>query len=191
MKAHIDEELFERKDFTAEPLPKGEYTQCTFRQCTFVKADLIGVAFVECTFEGCDLSLARIRGTAFRQVAFTDCKLLGLSFDQANPFLFAIMPERCILDSCSFQGLDLKGARFRNCRLHGTDLSQADLSGATFDDCDLLDAVFGGTDLTRADLRSAHGYLIDPERNRLKGARFSTSGVGGLLARYGIELTHG
>jgi fluoroquinolone resistance protein len=191
MKHHVEEEVFERKDFTQEALPKGEYTQCTFKQCTFAKADLINVAFVECTFEGCDLSLARIRQAAFREVTFTDCKLLGLSFDQANAFLFAIAPTNCVLDSAAFQKMDLKGTMFRGCRMQGTDLSGADLSGASFDECDLLDAVFDGTVLERADLRAAHGFVIDPERNRLKGARFSESGLGGLLAKYGIAITPG
>lgn len=191
MKHHVDQQAFERKDFAQEALPKGEYTQCTFRHCTFVKADLINVAFVECTFEGCDLSLARIRQAAFRDVAFTDCKLLGLSFDQANAFLFRIAPTRCLLDSASFQRLDLKGTRFMECRMHGVDLSAADLSGALFEECDLQDAVFDATGLERADLRTARGFIIDPERNRLKGARFSESGLGGLLAKYGLSITPG
>lgn len=191
MKDHIEEEVFERKDFTQEALPKGEYTQCVFKQCSFVKADLIGAVFVECTFDGCDLSLARIRQAAFRDVAFIDCKMLGLSFEQANGFLFAVKPTNSILDSCSFQRMTLKGMHFAGCRMHGTDLSGADLSGAIMDDCDLQEAVFDGTDLQRADLRTSHGFIIDPERNRLKGARFSTGNVAGLLAKYGVRITAG
>lgn len=188
MKQYVEEEVFEKQDFTQAPLPKGEYTQCRFVQCTFAKADLIGVVFVECHFEGCDLSLAKVRQAALRDVRFTDCKLLGLSFDQCNAFLFGIVPERCNLASASFQGMRLEKAVFKECSLKGADLSNAMLSGSTFTDCDLLDAVFGGTDLTGADLRTAYNYTIDPEANRLKGARFSAGGVGGLLAKYGVVV---
>ncbi len=190
-KNYVEEEVFERVDFSAEPLPKGEYTQCRFVQCTFTKADLIGVVFLECTFEGCDLSLAKVRQAAFRDVHFTDCKMLGLSFDQCNAFLFSVRPERCNLASCSFRGLRMENAVFRSCSLQGVDLSEAVLTGAVFDDCDLLDTVFDRTDLTKADLRTARHYIIDPELNRVKGARFSTSGVAGLLAKHGVIIEHG
>ncbi|MFT3884738.1 MAG: pentapeptide repeat-containing protein [Flavobacteriales bacterium] len=191
MKVHVDDELFERRNFAEQPLPKGEYTQCRFVQCTFAKADLIGVVFVECAFEGCDLSLAKVRQAAFREVRFTDCKLLGVSFDQCNGFLFAIMPERCNMASASFRGMRLGKAVFRDCSLKGADLSAADLSGSVFDACDLLDAVFDHTDLSKADLRTAHGFTIDPEANKLVGARFSSSGLGGLLAKYRLVIEQG
>ncbi|HEX2618172.1 MAG TPA: pentapeptide repeat-containing protein [Flavobacteriales bacterium] len=190
-KAYFEEEVFERRDFAKEPLPKGEYTACRFVQCTFAKADLVNVAFVECEFTGCDLSLAKVRQAAFRNVRFTDCKLLGVSFDQCNGFLFAIIPVRCNLSSSAFHGMRLEKAVFKGCSLQGVDFSNAALSGAVFDDCDLQDAVFAGTDLSKADLRSAHGFIIDPEANKLSGARFVSSGLGGLLAKYGVAIEHG
>lgn len=187
-KNYIDEQTFERIDFTVDPLPKGEYTQCRFIHCNFAKADIAGIAFMECSFESCDLTLAGVFKTALREVRFTDCKLLGLSFDQCNGFLFSIRPERCNMASCSFRGMRLEKAIFRHCSLEGADFSEAVLSGAVLEECDLLNAVFDRTDLTKADLRTARHYLIDPERNKVKGARFSLSEVGGLLAKYGVVL---
>jgi hypothetical protein len=49
------------------------------------------------------------------------------------------------------------------------------------DDCDLSGAVFEETDLTGADLRSARNFLIDPTRNRIKGAHFDLHGLPGPL----------
>src|SRR5262249_6651377 len=134
-KNYVEEEVFDRVDFTKEALPKGDYTQCRFVQCNFNKADLSGIAFVECTFQDCDLSLARIFKTDFREVSFTDCKLLGLSFDQANAFLFSIAPIGCNLASCSFQGMRLEKMRFSKCSLQGADFTGADLRAAVFADC--------------------------------------------------------
>lgn len=185
---YVEGEVFERVDFTDRPMPKGEYTLCRFLHCNFSKTDLSHITFVECTFDDCDLSLARITRTAFRDVRFTGCKLLGLSFDHVNTFLFSIIPVDCNLASCSFQGMRLEKFRSNKCSFQGADFSGADLRDAVFAACDLHNAVFNGTDLRGADLRQAYNYEIDPGANRLKGARFSLSEVGGLLRTYGIVL---
>ena len=52
-------------------------------------------------------------------------------------------------------------------------------------------AVFDGTNLEGADLSSAVNYIIHPDRNRLKKARFSESGLAGLLAHAGIIIEPG
>jgi fluoroquinolone resistance protein len=49
-------------------------------------------------------------------------------------------------------------------------------------------AVFDGTNLEGADLRSAYHFNIDPEKNRVKKARFSFNNVAGLLDKYGILI---
>jgi hypothetical protein len=40
----------------------------------------------------------------------------------------------------------------------------------------------------KADLSTSFNYQIDPERNKLKGARFSLHGIGGLLHKYDIKI---
>jgi len=70
----------------------------------------------------------------------------------------------------------------------GVDFSEADLSGAFFDHCELHDAVFVQTNLEEADFRSAYGFEIDPEQNRIKSAKFSLYGIPGLLSKYGINI---
>jgi uncharacterized protein YjbI with pentapeptide repeats len=63
------------------------------------------------------------------------------------------------------------------------------LSQATFNNCDLSRAVFEHSNLEKADLRNAHGYIIDPSINRIKKAKFSMTGVMGLLVKYDIEVS--
>jgi uncharacterized protein YjbI with pentapeptide repeats len=74
--------------------------------------------------------------------------------------------------------------------LHEIDFTETNLSVAVFDHCDLSGSIFDGTKLEKADLRSAYNYSIDPERNRLKKAKFSWPGLTGLLNKHGLIIEH-
>jgi uncharacterized protein YjbI with pentapeptide repeats len=78
---------------------------------------------------------------------------------------------------------------FRNCSLQQVDFADADLSGSSFEGSNLLNAVFENSNLEKADFRSAINYMIDPEKNRLKKARFDSNGLGGLLTKYDIVIS--
>jgi uncharacterized protein YjbI with pentapeptide repeats len=69
------------------------------------------------------------------------------------------------------------------------DFSDADLTQAIFDTFDLLNASFDQTNLEKVDFRTAYNYRIDPERNRLKKAIFSSNGVIGLLDKYDLIIS--
>jgi uncharacterized protein YjbI with pentapeptide repeats len=62
------------------------------------------------------------------------------------------------------------------------------LTSSVFDNCDLARATFDQTILEKADFRTSYNYSIHPETNRIKKAKFSLSGIGGLLDRYDIEI---
>jgi len=68
------------------------------------------------------------------------------------------------------------------------DFSQSNLTEANFQGSDLSGAVFDQTTLVKADFRNAQNYRIDPEINRIKGARFDLDGLPGLLGKYGIKI---
>ena len=72
--------------------------------------------------------------------------------------------------------------------MHEVDFTECDLTATVFDNCDLLNAKFENTLLQKTDLRSAFNYTINPESNKIKKARFSLSGVAGLLDKYDIEI---
>jgi uncharacterized protein YjbI with pentapeptide repeats len=69
------------------------------------------------------------------------------------------------------------------------DLTECDLTGSVFDNCDLKGAVFENTIIEKADFRTSFNYSIDPQTNRIKKAKFSLSGIAGLLHKYDIEIT--
>lgn len=187
-KAYIKQRAFTEENFAAHPLLPGEYDRCSFQQCAFIKSDLKGITFTECTFTGCDFSLARLLTTAFRDVSFTDCKLMGLHFDECAPFALSFTFDQCMLSYSSFFQLKIRGTRFIRCKLEEVDFGQTDLTQAVFSDCDLSRAVFNQTLLEQADFRTAFGFAIDPEKNRIRKARFSSTNVAGLLAKYQLQI---
>lgn len=186
-KKYIEDVRFEQVDFTANPLELGEYEQCVFANCNFLQADLSGIIFIACEFKDCDLSNAQLAETSFREVKFKACKLLGLHFEDVSDFLFEVGFEHCTLSFSSFYQSKLKKTVFKNSILQEVDFTGADLAGATFAECDLAKTVFMNTNLEQADFRSATNFSIDPEANRIKKARFSMTGLIGLLHKYEIN----
>src|SRR6476469_3968677 len=101
-KHYIDDETFDKKDFTVTGLEKGAYENCDFINCNFSSAVLSYFSFSECRFKGCNLSMAKTTKTAFTNVQFQDCKLLGLHFDDCNDFFLTVYFENCLLNLSSF-----------------------------------------------------------------------------------------
>lgn len=187
-KPYIEDQQFEKIDFSEKALAEGDYEGCSFINCNFSNADLARLNFTDCQFTGCNLSLTKLSKTTFNDVAFKDCKLLGLHFDTCNEFLFTVDFDNCNLDMCSFYKRKMKNTCFKNSSLQEVDFTEADLTGATFHNCNLARAAFENTLLEKADFRSAYNYSIDPEINRVKKARFSTAGIAGLLHKYDIKI---
>jgi len=180
--------LFSKEDFTVNGFQKGDYENCRFENCDFSSTKVSDSQFTGCEFENCNLSLANLSRTAIRDVRFINCKMLGIRFDTCNTLGFSPEFEHCLMDNCAFYKVNLKKVRFLNCRLHEADFAEANCTQTVFADSDLLNATFEQTNLEKADLRTAIHYLIHPESNQIKGAKFSLSGVYGLLARYGIVV---
>jgi fluoroquinolone resistance protein len=166
----------------------GEYNACSFVGCNFSNLNFQGSSFENCTVKNCDLSNSKVSGVPFQNVRFETCKILGVHFNVANPFLIEFNFQGCQLDYCNFYNLKLKKSIFQQCRLLETDFTQADLSGASFTGSELSGAIFDASNLERADFRDAINYRIDPEKNRIKGARFDLEGLPGLLERWGIRV---
>ncbi len=187
-KPYLQDQTFEKIDFTEQPLPGGEYDNCTFLNCDLSGANLSGVHFSECEFRGCNLSLAKLAKTALRDVKFYDCKLQGLHFYTCSELMFTVAFQNCNLEYCSFFKLTLKSTTFRNCSLREADFSQSNLSSSSFDNCDLSLATFDQTNLEKCDFRTAVNFTINPENNRLKKAKLSADGLTGLVQHLGIVV---
>lgn len=186
----MDKPFIIDKEFTGivHELPLGEYENCVFRNCDLSDDSLSGYFFTDCVFDHCNLSAAKLGDTALRNVTFRNSKLLGLDFSNCSKLLFEVFFDDCRMNVCSFYKWNLKKTVFRKCNLSETDFAEANLTEVIFDDCDLSGAVFDQTILVKADLRKAWNYTIDPAKNSVKKARFSVSGLPGLLTAYDIAI---
>lgn len=184
---HAYQQQFKDKDFSHSVLA-GEFEECAFVGCNLANTDLTSTKFIDCVFEQCDLSLAQVPESVWQEVRFVECKLLGIRFDQSNPFLLALEFTKCQLDLASFEGLRFRQLRFEDCALIEVDFTLADLKGVTFKGCDMTRAIFDRTILEKADLTTALNYTIDPENNLLRGAKFSAPEVLRLLDKYQLKI---
>ena len=171
-----------------QPFTRGVFEECRFTGCDFSGCDFSGSTFIDTTFSHCNLSLVPLNQTVFRDVEFSHCKMLGLRFETCDRFGLSLSFDHCQLDHSSFYQLLIKKNVFRSTRLVEADFTESDLTEVLFDDCDLSGAVFNRSTLVKADLRTSTGYTIDPESNNLKKAKFSLSGIPGLLCKYGLEI---
>ena len=188
-KVYIEGKQLKGENYAESGFITGEYDNCTFSNCIFSNTDLSAVDFSDCVFSDCDLSMATLKDTAFRDVKFKNCKLLGLHFNDCNPFLLSFDFEACILNFSSFYRLKIKNTRFEDCKMEEVDLVETDLTNALFQHCDLREAVFDNTILDGADLTTAFHFSIDPEMNQIYRAKFSMQNVAGLLHKYKIIIT--
>ena len=185
---YVEQGLFSRQDYSETPLAKGDYENCNFRDCNFSGSDMSGLRFMDCTFTGCDLSNARVTQCSFQETMFNDCKMLGFRFDSCDQLGMTVRFESCQLDHSSFYQVKLNHTIFKSTSLREVDFTETDLRNAILDDCDLLDSIFDHCNLERANLSTARNYSIDPENNRIGGAKFSLPSVVGLLNKYQIII---
>lgn len=181
---YITDKTFERQEI----LGKGQYENCIFNGLNFADNDFSEYKFIDCTFKNCNLSLAKLNKTVFRDTMFKDCKMLGLRFDTCNEFGLSFSFDGCQLNHSSFYKTKIKKTIFKNSQLQEADFAEADLTSSVFDNCNLTQAIFDHTTLEKANFRTSYNYSIDPEINRIKKAKFSISGVSGLLDKYDIDI---
>jgi len=184
----VENKRFEKENFSDQKFARGEYENCRFKDCNFSGSDLSDLTFIDCEFELCNLSMTKARNTALKTVRFLNCKLLGFNFSDCNNFLLSVNFENCLLNLASFFKLKLKATKFKNCNLQEADFTEADLTNSVFENCDLGRAIFERTILEKADFRTAYAYSFDPEKNRIKKAKFSYRGIAGLLEKYNITI---
>lgn len=184
----IDSRTYDGINFTVSPLARGEYENCTFSGCDFSYTDLSEIKFIDCCFNECNLSLVKLLKTVFRDTQFVGCKMLGLHFDDCSRYGLGFSFEQCTLNYSSFVKTKITKTLFKNSQLQETDFTDCDMTGSIFENCDFLRATFNNTVIEKVDLHTAYNYVIDPENNRIKKARFSLAGVAGLLTKYDIDI---
>lgn len=177
---------FTNINFSSEHTTDKEYEYCEFVNCTF--PDFSRLSFRDCVFKNCNLSNLKTSQTIFQNCVFKECKLLGINFSEAKDFAFEVHFENCNMDYASFDKKKMNKSSFKNSRLHGANFTETDLSKCILLNCDFYDALFSGTNLTGVDLSTCINFIIDPELNKIKKAKFSLHSLPNLLQRYDIVV---
>ena len=183
---YFDSETYSKVDFTTTKIKKGEYDNCTFTNCNFEAIHASNIQFVECEFIECNFSNSIVKDTAFKDVQFYNCKMMGVKFNECDPFLLQMTFKDCQLNFSSFYQLKIQKTQFVNCNLQEADFTETNLTSSLFDNCDLKNTIFDRTNLEKGNFITSVNFSIDPEINKLKGAKFSKDNVMGLLQKYGI-----
>ncbi len=85
--------------------------------------------------------------------------------------------------------MNLKKQSFSKCDLEDVDFVEADLTGTKLLECKLDGALFEMTNLSDADFTGSSGFHIDPEKNKVNGAKFSLASLPGLLVKHQIKIS--
>ena len=186
--AYISDKRFDSLNFTEEPLTFTDFEGCTFNNCDFSNLDLSGFKFVDCSFTGCNLSLIKTYDTVFSQVQFSNCKMLGIRFEDCHAIGLSYELDHCQLDYASFYRQPLAGKTIRDCQFKEADFTECEASRTRFERCDFQQAHFERSNLEKSDFRTSFNYSISPTSNRMKQAKFSLSGVVGLLDEFDVVI---
>ncbi|MFZ4523550.1 MAG: pentapeptide repeat-containing protein [Bacteroidales bacterium] len=186
LKALHEKLTFTKVDYTNTKLSDVEFDSCIFVNCNFTKTDLSNIDFLDCKFQDCIFSMVKLNNTGLKSASFAGCKLMGIDFTKCKDFLLSFRFDRCSLDYSNFYKKKIRSTVFNECSIREVEFSEADLTSSSFLLCDLTRTVFQHTVLEKADFRSARNFSIDLETNRVKGAKFSSAGVIGLLDKYQV-----
>lgn len=185
---YTENRIFSKEELSTKSLEKGEYENCKFEGGDWMNGSLAGYRFSKCTFVLCNMSMVDLRDTTLEKVLFDQCKLVGARFDMCRDFGLSIRFVNSSLNYASFNRKVIRKTVFKSCSLQGTDFMETDLTEAVFDECDFSGAQFDRTILEKADLSTSRNIVLSPESNRIKKAKFSKENLGGLLAKYDLEI---
>jgi fluoroquinolone resistance protein len=181
--------VFAQLDLQKMSISEKEFQSCGFRGMRWSEGIVSNCTFANCTFDNCDLSLVRLYNSAFYGAAFVDCKLMGVNWADARR-VGDMSFQQCILDYSSFVGTDFRKTAFSNSRIVVANFTEANLSECDFAGCDLSGSRFLRTNLSRADLSTATGFVLNPIDNNVKGMTISLSAAVSLTQMSGIRV-HG
>ncbi len=178
---------FNKVDFSKQKL-SNEYDCCTFTDCNFENVKIGNNTFIECEFVNCNFSNTKLNVTSFKDVSFKNCKLMGINFNDCNPFLLHFSFTDCDLTLASFYQLPIKNTIFTNCNLTEVDFTETDLTNSSFNNCDFVKAIFENTNLTKVNLATSYNFSINPSLNNIKNAQFAKDNIEGLVSHLEIII---
>lgn len=186
MSHYVADQTFER--LSAEEVPAGTYEGCTFHHCDFSEQNLSDRQFVDCVFEECQWVNTRMIETAFTDTLCRNCTFIGIAFDRCKTMLFSLDMENCQVKLSGFPSMNLSGRQFTGTVFTEVDFLQTDLSGADFSDCQFPRTHFDDCNLEKANFSHTEQLQLNPDKNKMKGARFTPDALPALLTKYQLKI---
>ncbi|HEY1099003.1 MAG TPA: pentapeptide repeat-containing protein [Myxococcota bacterium] len=183
----IEGDVFADVDGKDAVVEGRELYRCTFRGGSFAGARFSRVVFEQCVFEDCDLTRMTLPQSALRGVRFVRCKLMGVHFAAAADHPEVAFDD-CDLRYAVFDGQALRGTRFVGCGLQDSSFNDVNLVDADFAGSDLDRATIARCDLAGADFASATGVFIDPAKNKAKDAMIGVDAAVAIVRQLGLRV---
>jgi len=183
------QETFTSLSLTNETVKAVEFEECEFKGCSFVGSTFQKCKFISCKLEGCVWSAVNPMNSWFAEVKFFKCKVIGCDWTRAS-HLQEMEFTDCQLNYSNFAMLKLPKTRMINCQAMEADFTETDLNEGVFTGTDFSRSTFFRTNLSKADLKKAVNYAIDPRNNTLKGTHFSLPEALSLLQFTGYLMQH-
>lgn len=187
MSNYFEGDEFSELNFPVEITGEVEFVECSFKNVDFSHIKINRYRFIDCTFNNCNFNNASVKGAIFRGPKFHNSKLLGIIWTEAQTLT---MPEftACLMDFSVFQKLNLKGAKFIECKLHEGDFYEAQCMKTQWNGSDLLGTNFSAANLGEADFRSAIQYTINVRETDVSKAKFSMPDAMNLLNPFNVII---
>jgi fluoroquinolone resistance protein len=148
------------------------FEDCIFENCHFLECSFEKSRFIDCQFLGCIISIANLSGCRFIHPVFNKCKVMGIDWTKTT---LLQDPEfhNCQIDLSNFRMLEIPKTRIINCEAKEADFAETDFTDAVLTGTNFEDSLFFKTNLSKADLRGASNFNIDITNNTIKNAKFS------------------
>jgi fluoroquinolone resistance protein len=172
---------FEDCRFNGCSFKETAFLSCRFQNCVFEKCDLSLAKVDKSIFTHTRFEDSKLIGVEWVNASWAKKEIQRL--------LQSIDFTRCVLNYSTFMGLTLEKMVLKKCTAKEVDFTNADLRQADCTFTDFENSPFIHTDLSEADLRGATHYMINPLVNTLKKAKFSLPEAMALLYSLEIEIS--
>jgi len=184
-KISLKNEEVRRKEFDG-----CTFTRCTFQETTFLNCKFTDCTFQECNLRMVSVNGSSFAGTRFEQSELAGINWTETTWRSTKVLLNKPVDfVSCVINYSVFIGLNLTNVKITRCTAKNVAFEEANLTKADCSYTDFEDSRFVGTNLTEADFTGATHYAIDVRQNTVKKAKFSLPEAMSLLTSFDITLT--
>ncbi|MBS5064074.1 MAG: pentapeptide repeat-containing protein [Hungatella hathewayi] len=159
------------------------FENCSFQDCSFVKAE-----FTDVIFQSCDFSNSNFSDGYFNRCRFLSSKGLGARF--CGSMIQNVVIKDCNLNYVNFDSSKLEKIRIEETQMTGGNISQCKCKAITWTNVTLESASFFKTPLRGMDFTTCNltGLSLSDELTELKGAVVDLYQAAELAKRLGLVI---